>query len=200
MSATTSPRSSRREDLLAAAATCFVNAGLRKTTMEDVAREAGAGKATLYRYFANKDALIDALLEREGQRFQRRLQRSVDTAGSALGGLEEAFVAGIRFFTEHPVLTRGRDEDPALLLERVTASRGPLVDAGLAWFASQVADGQRAGQIRPEVQPRVVAEVLMRLVLSYFTFPPMVLRPDDDREIHRLAREIVVRGLGTQAR
>lgn len=194
---TSNGRTNRREDLLAAAAACFVDAGLRRTTMEDVARAAGAGKATLYRYFANKDALIDALLAREGDRFQRRLQRSVAAADTVLAGLEEAFVVGIRFFTEHPVLNRGRDEDPALLLERVTASRGPLVDAGLAWFAGQVAAGQQAEQIRADIDPRVAAEVLMRLILSYFTFPPMVLRPDDDAAVHGLAHEIVVRGLGT---
>jgi len=189
-------RSNRREDLLAAAAACFVETGIRKTTMEDVAHAAGAGKATLYRYFANKDALIDALLEREGQRFRRRLQRGVEQADSVLAGLQDAFVIGIRFFTEHPVLGRGRDEDPALLLERITAYRGPLVDAGIDWFARQIVAGQQAGQIRTDVDPRVAAEVLMRLVLSYFTFPPMVLRPDDDDQIHQLAREIVGRGLG----
>jgi AcrR family transcriptional regulator len=56
------------------AARRFVAVGIRKTTMEDIAKEARAGKATLYRHFANKDAVIDALLEREAARLDRRLR------------------------------------------------------------------------------------------------------------------------------
>lgn len=187
---------SRRDDLLAAAARRFVAQGIRRTTMEDIAREAGAGKATLYRYFANKDAVVDALLERESERFQRRMRRAVDEHGGGLTGLQAAFIAGVRFFTTHPLLTRGRDEDPGLLLERIAASRGPLVDAGLEWFAAEIAASKEAGEVRGDVDPEVAAEVLMRLVLSYFSFRPMVLDVDDDEQVKILAREIVVRSLG----
>ena len=43
--------------------------------MEDVARSAGVGVGTVYRHFPNKEALIDALIER---RFERLAERATE--------------------------------------------------------------------------------------------------------------------------
>lgn len=187
-------RPNRRQDLLAAAARRFVAVGISKTTMEDIAREAHAGKATLYRYFANKDGVIDALLERESRRFERELAAASRSADTVAGQLEAAFVAGVHFFVHHPVLTKGRDEEPGLLLPRITAGGGPLVQAGLDLFADLIAEGIEAGELR-HVEPRAAAEVVMRLILSYFSFPPMEVRVDDPREAHEFAHALIAGGL-----
>lgn len=187
-------RGGRRDDLLAAAGRRFVEVGLRATTMEDIARGAGAGKATLYRYFANKDAVIDALLVREADRFRSEVLAAVDDHAEPAARLEAAFLAGVRFFVEHPVLTRGRDEEPGLLLPRITADGGPLVSRGLELFEGLVADGIAGGRFR-EVDASAAAEVMMRLVLSYFAFPPMHVRVDDPDEARRFAHRLVAGGL-----
>lgn len=186
----TEVRSGRRDDLLVAAARRFVAAGIRRTTMEDIAREARAGKATLYRHFRNKDAVVDALLEREADRFVRVLREASDSRDDVPGKLEATFLAGVRFFVEHPVLTRGRDEEPGLLLPRITANGGPLVTTGLELFRELIADGVTRGELR-RVDPDVAAEVVMRLILSYFTFPPMHVRVDDPDEAATFAHAIV---------
>ncbi len=187
-------RGDRREDLLAAAARRFVAVGIRKTTMEDVAREAGAGKATLYRHFANKDALIDALLVREAARLERELLTTVERHQHASDRIEAAFVTGVAFFVEHPVMTKGRDEEPGILLPRITANGGPLVVLGLDLFTRLVREGIEAGELR-EVDPRAAAEVLMRLILSYFSFPPMHLRVEDPAEARAFAHALIAGSL-----
>lgn len=194
MADTTARPGSRREDLLAAAARRFVDVGLRRTTMEDIAREAGAGKATLYRHFANKSDLIDALLVREGERLRRRLTRAYDERDGVLPGIEDAFLTGVRFLVDHPVLARGRDEEPAMLLERVTAHQGPLVEAALDWFADVIAQGMDDGEIR-EVEPRWAAEVLVRLMLSWFAFPPMAIPVHDPAQARIFAHDLIADGL-----
>lgn len=192
--AETTARTNRREDLLVAAARRFVDVGLRKTTMEDIAREAGAGKATLYRHFANKSDLIDALLVREGGRLRRRLDHAFAAHEQVLPGIEEAFLAGVRFLVEHPVLTKGRDEEPGMLLERVTAHRGPLVETALDIFADVIATGVERGELR-DVQPRWAAEVLVRLMLSWFAFPPMAIPVHDPEGARQFAHELIAEGL-----
>src|SRR6185369_5950350 len=54
-------RRQRRERLIEAARRVFAAQGYEKASMDDIASAAGAGKPTLYRYFANKDALFEAV-------------------------------------------------------------------------------------------------------------------------------------------
>ena len=55
----------RRARILDAAERCFVRAGFHRTTMQDVAAEAGMSPGNLYRYFASKDAMVAGLAERD---------------------------------------------------------------------------------------------------------------------------------------
>jgi AcrR family transcriptional regulator len=59
----TEHRRARREDLVAAAVEAVRLAG-PDFAVDDVARSAGVSKTVIYRYFADKDELVDAVLER----------------------------------------------------------------------------------------------------------------------------------------
>lgn len=63
----TKPRWERRkearpQELLAAALDLFVERGFASTRLEDVARQAGVSKGTLYLYFTNKEELFKAVV------------------------------------------------------------------------------------------------------------------------------------------
>jgi AcrR family transcriptional regulator len=58
------PAEARREGILDAAQVLILKHGLRGTSMEAIARQAGIAKPTLYAYFADKGAVFEALLER----------------------------------------------------------------------------------------------------------------------------------------
>src|SRR6185436_627419 len=55
----------RRKLILDAAERSFARAGFHRTTMQDVAAEAGMSPGNLYRYFQSKDALVRGLCERD---------------------------------------------------------------------------------------------------------------------------------------
>lgn len=55
------------ERVLAAADGCFQRFGIAKTTMEDVARSAGISRATLYRYFADRESLLTESVRRRAR-------------------------------------------------------------------------------------------------------------------------------------
>src|ERR1700674_4704610 len=70
MNAPNAPRWERRKDarpaeLLAAAVELFVERGYAATRLDDVARQAGVSKGTVYLYFASKEELFKAVV-REG--------------------------------------------------------------------------------------------------------------------------------------
>ncbi len=54
-------RAARRNQIIAAALTCFARAGYHVTTMADVAAQAGVSKGTPYLYFDSKGTLFLAL-------------------------------------------------------------------------------------------------------------------------------------------
>jgi AcrR family transcriptional regulator len=53
------------EKILSASTSCFERFGMRRATMEDIAQSAGVSRKTVYRYFATKNELIAAVIERE---------------------------------------------------------------------------------------------------------------------------------------
>src|ERR671928_1423048 len=59
----TEHRRARREELVAAAVEAVRTAG-PDFAVDDVARSAGVSKTVIYRYFSDKDELVDAVLER----------------------------------------------------------------------------------------------------------------------------------------
>src|SRR5580704_19122188 len=61
----------KAESILAAAQRTFLASGFGAASMDAIAREAGASKATVYAYFASKEELFGAVVAREGERYFR---------------------------------------------------------------------------------------------------------------------------------
>src|SRR5579884_822985 len=79
--ADTRVRAVRRRNLLEAAERLFLRDGYRHATMERVAEEAGVSKQTLYNYFADKEELFTALLERKSETdLADAIARAIETA------------------------------------------------------------------------------------------------------------------------
>ncbi len=57
-------REQRRSEILDAALTCFLRSGYTGTSMDDIVRESGLSKGTLYWHFTNKQELFLALFDR----------------------------------------------------------------------------------------------------------------------------------------
>ncbi len=83
----------RKAQIVEAAVAVFSRLGFERARMEDVARESGLSKGTLYLYYESKDELIGALLESVFDWGMRDLKNALASEGSAserlrkLGGL-----------------------------------------------------------------------------------------------------------------
>jgi len=87
--------SSKFDGIVDAADRLFVRFGYRRTSMDDVAGEAGVAKGTLYLYFASKDALFRAVLARNLEAAERLCDAARaeggDLAAQIFGQLEAWF-------------------------------------------------------------------------------------------------------------
>jgi len=68
----------RRQQILAAAMTCFMRKGYHRATMDDIALESGLSKGTLYWYFKSKKELFLALVRSIMQQIESGWQVLVD--------------------------------------------------------------------------------------------------------------------------
>jgi AcrR family transcriptional regulator len=113
-----------QERAIAATLSCIARHGLGKTTSDDVAREAGCSRATLYRYFGDKQQLVSAALRGEAERVMARVQ----AAAGATTTLEDAVVTILTTAGEelrdNPALSFVAAFEPERLLPHLTFSGG----------------------------------------------------------------------------
>lgn len=72
-----------KEDIIREAQKLFQTYGLKKTTMEDIAKALGKGKSTLYYYYQSKEQIFEEVLQKELQEVFNQTQIAVETADSA---------------------------------------------------------------------------------------------------------------------
>ena len=82
----------RRAQILDAALVCFAQRGFHQTSMHDISAEAGISVGLIYRYFANKEAVISAMADRHKSEIQDVLERARQ-APTLLESLEILFTA-----------------------------------------------------------------------------------------------------------
>jgi AcrR family transcriptional regulator len=176
--------------VLDAALTCIARFGVAKTTVDDVAREAGLSRATVYRTFPGKQPLLDAVVAREVGRFEQVLFDAAATA-SALGDVVVALlVAGARHLEGHAALTTVLAHERDLLLPALT-------------FDGAGATLARAGRVlAPLLEPYVGAaraaragEWVARTALAYLCAPTASVLLTDPDSVRELVDDFVVPGL-----
>ncbi|MCA1846301.1 MAG: TetR/AcrR family transcriptional regulator [Actinobacteria bacterium] len=110
-----------REEIYGAALASFERAGVRGTLMEDVAREAGVSRPTIYYYFPDKDALVLEVIVRQVREIHRQIRETVNPEGG-LPAMIEASLTTIRLSSENQYLRLLTQPDSAGLTARLAES------------------------------------------------------------------------------
>src|SRR6185437_14316598 len=96
-----------RDRVLGAAYVCVTRFGLAKTTIDDVVKESGVSRATIYRQFpGGRDELLRETVGWEIGRYFIRLADHVQGAADLAGLLEEGLVYARRTLLEHELLQK----------------------------------------------------------------------------------------------
>ncbi|MEW6474114.1 MAG: helix-turn-helix domain-containing protein [Actinomycetota bacterium] len=116
-----SGRRNVREEIYAAAIACFERHGVRRTLMEDVARQAGVSRPTIYYYFPDKDALVLEVIVRQVREIHRRIRERIRPE-DGLEAMIEASLTTIRLSGENQYLQLLIHPDSAGLTARLAES------------------------------------------------------------------------------
>jgi AcrR family transcriptional regulator len=148
--------------------------GIRRTTMEDVARRSGVGRATLYRRFPTKGALIDAVVLAEARRFMQGSAEARSHATTFEDRMVNSTVFTVTFMREHSLLKKLLRTEPDALLPSLTVDAGAIIDFATDNSVVLLRDelyGTDATTPAQERHLRTVAELQTRLTLSFIVTP-----------------------------
>lgn len=159
-----------RDRILAAATAEFLEFGLRRTTVDAVARRAGVGRMTLYRRFGGKDELVEAVVLRELRAFMEELDALMSEEAPLADQLIEAFVFTVLRAREHPLLGRLLDTDAEAALPYLTLEGEALIATAVAFTAEHIRAAPESAGMKPAEVLRI-AEASTRLAHSMILTP-----------------------------
>jgi len=146
--------------LLDAAAVAFEANGVRSTTMLDVAAAAECSRGTVYRYFANRDDLLRAFVEREMARIGAEAGRRAMLETAPIDRVVELVAGSVELVADSPAITPFLEQDAL----GITTQLG-----GSTEIVSAVADALPALLGMDPDDPRGLAEWLVRVIMSFLT-------------------------------
>jgi len=175
-----------------AALSCFSRWGVAKTTLDDIAREAGCSRATIYRLFpGGKDVVLDAVAGRELARFFTGLEAEL---ARTQHDLEDLVVAGVtyaaRAIRDHAALQFLVAYEPEVVLPLVAFERCNHVLDHAAAFCTPYLEPH----VGKEWAPRA-GEWITRMVLSYSLVPASGFDLADEDDARRFVRSFITPGL-----
>ena len=179
-----------RERLLDAAEVCLAQFGPQKTSMEDVARAGGMSRATVYRYFENRDALLLGVASRQASNLASEAISYLSQFNTISDWLVEGLLFTLRELPQRPVfasLVTSLDSrsSGSLLL----GSTG-LIQIGVNVLSPMFANAQEQGLLRDDIDPEMLIEWLLRMLWTYLNAPSQVAT--DEEGMRRLFRMMLI--------
>jgi AcrR family transcriptional regulator len=150
--------------VLAATVRCAGRVSISRITVEEVSREAGVSRATVYRWFpGGREQLVDEAITFEVGRFLNRVAAAAAGAPDLPTRIERALLFAHQAIEDHEVLQRVLANEPAGVLPQLHAT-APLV---LAVVRDELTEWLDGTELRPGVDGGEAADYLARMFLSF---------------------------------
>lgn len=165
--------------------------GARALSLTSVARHAGVARATAYRMFGGREALVAAIVEREIAQLRVLLREWAASEPDAAGKVRVQILRVLPYIREHEALQyvlRREPEEIVRALLTTETSDGPSLVAQIVESTLPDLEPEIGVDLLPD--PRGAAEFLVRTVYSHMLVPESVLT---DAQIADLVVRAIVR-------
>jgi AcrR family transcriptional regulator len=164
--------------------------GVAKTTLDDVAKEAGCARATVYRCFPGRQALLRAVLDREVGVLGARVLDAANHADSLGGAVEAVILTTAVTFNTHAALAFVVAHEPELVAPQLSFDRGSalLMSAGAVVAPA-------FSRFLPLARAERLGEWVARITLSYLCNPIDQGQLDDPAFVRELVADFVLPGV-----
>ena len=184
------PALDRRMQIIEAAIACFAKRGFHQTSMHDISAEGGISVGLIYRYFANKEAVISAMADRHKKEIQALLERARQAA-TLLESLEI-------LFTAHCCENSPKVQSAFVVDLYAEASRNPQVadlvrdvlQTAIDGVTDLIARSPQSQKTDHDLQPNELAELIFAVARGMLMRD--VLQPQEMTAAERRTRQLEV--------
>lgn len=162
--------------------------------MSDVAAASGVSRGSVYRYFADRESLVDTVLERAADEFVAASEPAVRRRRSLATQVGEAAV----FICTHQrdaELTLALPNDETLLAVMLTSRAERLVARWVEFWQPFIAEAKARGEVRADLDPHRAGEWIVRIMFSFSLMPSVVVDLHDPGAVRDFVHDHIVRGL-----
>ncbi|HNP58440.1 MAG TPA: TetR/AcrR family transcriptional regulator [Gordonia sp. (in: high G+C Gram-positive bacteria)] len=166
-----------RARILAAAASCVERYGAQKTRLADVASELGVTRQTVYRYYSSVDEMLVAVATAGTADFLDRMAVALSDVHTPQDAITETIIYCLRVLPDEPMIgLMVRAGETEFFTREATSASAVALGAQMLrrldvdWAAHGYDDDAMAG----------LAELVMRVWLSFLQYPANPPRSDDD--------------------
>ncbi|WP_085998565.1 TetR/AcrR family transcriptional regulator [Nocardia vinacea] len=195
MSATSTPSVSPEDTddsiesrILDAALVQFEKVGVKKTTIEDVARQAGVDRVTVYRRVGSRDDLVRAVVSREVSVVLAEVARIAERHDDIGDLVADILVTVLTKWRNHPMAQRMLVIEPERVLTKLTTDGATVFTLSVATTAAALERAIARGLLRETPDLLTRAEVICRVVHSLILAPDGGVRLESDPELTEFAR------------
>ncbi len=169
----------------------FAEFGIRRSTMDDIARRAGVSKMTVFRRFTNKQGLVEVVIARELRRFVAEIDRRWGAGSTIEERLVEGFRYAVSFVRGHPLFDKLLRAEPEMLLPLLTVDGAPVLALYKTLIAERLQVEVDAGRAAPADVDQA-SEVIARLGMSLVLTREGSITLDDRSTIEALVRDTLL--------
>jgi TetR/AcrR family fatty acid metabolism transcriptional regulator len=152
--------SGKRERILDAAVRVFAQEGFYNAKVSQIAQVAGVADGTIYLYFKSKDDLLISLFEDRMERVNANLREALAAEGNAPARLMRVVKLHLELVESNRHMAEVISVELRQSSKFIREYANPLFAEFLRLIAGAVADGQKAGELRADIDPQLLARSL----------------------------------------
>ena len=185
-----SPATTVSDRILDGALACVARVGVGKTTLDDVAREAGCARATVYRAFPGRNALFGALLDREVAALGAGALMAAEETDTLADAVVAVMLTCADTVRTHAALGFVLAHEPEIVALQLSFERGSAVLRAAAQLVAPAFT-----RFVPADRAERFGEWVARLTLSYLCDPSEHVQLDQPAQVRELVEAFVLPGI-----
>jgi AcrR family transcriptional regulator len=162
---------SKSERILATARSLYSNPSTNSPTMDDVAKAAGIGRATLYRHFKNRDELLLTVLEQEALDIAARVEKKIRNIEQPAEHIIEGMVQAMAEINKNDLMRNIFQSGSSSAVNRLLFESDRLVNVGIGIMLPVVQRAQETGDLKTTMDFETLVEWILRMLVSLVTIP-----------------------------